>query len=126
MMAVDHEDRDRFADCWAEDLDFELVMPDGKNLVLTGRDKMVEFACARWTGKASSLRHLVAAVWVEPVAENEVQARFYCHYLNVGATPSLAGMGEYEDVVRRGADGCWRVAKRRHRFLTPLITAGDS
>jgi hypothetical protein len=29
-------------------------------------------------------------------------------------------MGEYHDDLVRGVDGRWRVARRRHRFLTPL------
>jgi hypothetical protein len=37
-----------------------------------------------------------------------------------GEASSLAGMGEYHDDLVRGVDGRWRVARRRHRFLTPL------
>jgi uncharacterized protein (TIGR02246 family) len=120
MQAVDHQDRATFADCWTEDLDFELVMFDGQVMKLTSRDQLLDFACANWAGQASSLRHLVAAVWVEAEGPDRAVARFYCHYLKVGAEPSLAGMGEYRDILRRGADGRWRVAVRRHVFLTPL------
>ncbi len=120
MQALDNEDRETFTDCWTADVDFEAVLFDGTVMKAGTREKLVELSTAHWTGRPSSLRHLVAAVWVEPVSVDEAKARFYCEYLNVGATPSLSGMGEYQDIVRRGNDGRWRVAIRRHLFLTPL------
>jgi len=120
FQTLDHEDAEGFADCWSEDVQFQMQTFDGAINKASGRTAIVAMCESFWTGKPSMLRHAVGAVWVEPIGVDRVCARFYCQYFNVGATPSLAGMGEYRDELVRCEDGRWRVAVREHVFLTPL------
>ena len=120
MQGVDRRDRALFADGWTRDVDFEVTFFAGEPVRVSGRDQLVARFTADWTGEPSALRHQVGAVSVEMHGPGEAHARFYCTYYLTGAAVSLAGMGEYEDVVVREDDGRWRVRRRRHRFLTPL------
>jgi len=121
MRGVDTRERQLFSDGWTDDVDFEVIMLGQEPIRVRGRENMVGKFTAGWNGEPSGLRHQVGAVDVEMLGEGQARARFYCTYVNVGDTPSLAGMGEYEDTLTKGADGRWRVACRRHRFLTPLL-----
>ncbi len=121
FQTLDNDDAAAFADCWCEDVQFQMTTHDGVVSKFSGRQAIISSCESFWTGKPSSLRHVVGAVWVEALGPNRVRARFYCQYFNVGATQSLAGMGEYRDELIRGNDGRWRVATREHLFLTPLI-----
>lgn len=120
MQALDHEDAATFGDCWTEDAALNVKMFDGSGFALRGRAAIVESCKGFFTGKPSSLRHLVGAVWVDEISATTAQARFYSQYINVGATPGLAGFGEYRDEVVRCSDGRWRISRRVHDFLTPL------
>jgi len=120
MAAVDRQDREAFRDGWSEDVDFQVVFFGQPPVSVTGRDTLVNRFTANWNGEASALRHQVGAVEVTTHDENHASARFYCTYVRTGPVVALAGMGEYEDDLVRDADGRWRVAKRRHVFLTPL------
>lgn len=120
MRGVDTTDRALFQDSWAENVDFEVTFFEQGPMSVRGRDELVSRFTASWKGEPAKMRHQIGAIDVELLAPNRATARFYCTYINVGNAPSLAGMGEYEDELEKGADGRWRVAKRRHRFLTPL------
>jgi ketosteroid isomerase-like protein len=120
MRAVDHHDREGFGDGWSQDVEFEVVFFGQAPLRLRGRDEMVARFTANWDSEASELRHQIGAVEVDIRGEDLASARFYCVYVRTGAAATLAGMGEYEDDLVREADGRWRVARRRHVFLTPL------
>lgn len=120
MWAVDHRDRQLFGDGWTEDVDFEVIFFGQEPLKLQGRQELVGRFTAGWNGTPADLRHLVGAVEVQMAGPGRARARFYCSYVHAGESPHLAGMGEYEDELAKGADGCWRIARRRHRFLSPL------
>lgn len=120
MRAVDCKDRELFRDSWAEDIDFEVTFFGQPPMAVRGRDVLVERFTTGWNGQPSPLRHQVGAVEVEAAGDGRAKARFYCSYFNVGPEATFAGLGEYEDELTKGPDGRWRVARRRHRFLSPL------
>jgi hypothetical protein len=120
QMAVDHQDRETFADCWAQDVNLRIQLFDGHVLEFKSRDELVQGTTGAWSGQPSAMRHLVGAVDVRLDGADRARAHFYCSYYNVGAEPAFVGMGEYRDEMTRGADGRWRVQRRDHVFLTPL------
>lgn len=120
MRCLDTGDRETFADCWAEQLDFEAITFDGKSMKASSRDEMVAISSRGLNGQPSPLRHLVGNVEVDFADADTADVKSYSLYINVGAEAGLGGMGEYRDRLTRGADGRWRVVHRRHLFLTPL------
>jgi uncharacterized protein (TIGR02246 family) len=120
MWAVDHRDRQLFSDGWAEDVDFEVTFFGQQPVRLRGREELVNRFTTGWNGEPTELRHQIGAIDIEVTGEGLARAYFYCTYVRTGEAPGLAGMGEYEDDLVRSADGRWRIARRRHRFLTPL------
>jgi|KBSSwiStaDraftv2_1062776.scaffolds.fasta_scaffold182179_2 hypothetical protein len=118
--SVDQQDREAFKDCWTEDMQLHLTMFDGTRSTIPSREDLIARFTAHWTGQPSAMRHAVNGVEVQITGPATARASFYCTYLNVGAEPSLAGMGEYHDELVKSPDGKWRVKLRRHAFLTPL------
>ena len=118
--AVDHQDRDKFADCWTEDTRLWIKMFDGEVREFNGRDDLVRRVTATWTGAHSEMRHLVGAAEVAMRNATEASAQFYCTYFAVGASCHVVGLGEYHDLLVSGHDGLWRVKDRKHWFLTPM------
>ena len=117
--AMDHQDREAFRACWTEDAQVEMVMFDGAKLDFNDRDDLIVRTTGAWTGQAGALRHVVGGVEVTFTDPAAAQATFYCSYIDVGAAPGFAGLGEYRDDLVKGADGTWRVKRRRQVFLTP-------
>lgn len=120
MHALDIGDRNLFRSCWANEMTFQMSPYGGEIFNVEGLDKFLELADENWNTGPSSLRHCVAAVWVETIDSNTARAQFYCNYFNVGEKMTLAGMGQYEDTVVKSDDGEWRIKHRKLIHLAPL------
>jgi hypothetical protein len=59
-------------------------------------------------------RHLTDSPSLTRVADDEIRAVTYFAVIHTatGASTEIVGAGCYEDVVRRGADGVWRISHR--------------
>lgn len=99
MFSVDHEDRETFKKCWAENIRFDLILFDQTRISYSGRDELIEKSTSSWSGTSSALRHQVGNLDIQVVNETTAHAHFYCSYVNVGHEFGLAGMGEYSDVL---------------------------
>ena len=101
--AIDHADDERWAALFTEEGTFDM----GRDPVV-GREGLRKFAASMPPG----MRHVVANEVID-VDGDDAQVRAYV-MLYGGSPPSLAMMGEYEDTLRRTADG-WRFARRVFR-----------
>lgn len=119
MHRLDHGDRDGFADCWTNDVDFEVAMFDGTLLAASGREALLEITAKALMGNASPLRHVVGPVEIGLLAGRLAETFSYATYYLVGEEFRFAGIGEYEDQLVKCDDSMWRISRRRHRFLTP-------
>jgi len=121
MLSLDAQDREVFSDCWSEDVSLSVIFFDGKEMKYSCRADLISGLTGSWEGSASQLRHQLGAVDVTLTGEADAEANYYCFYMTVGSTMQLAGMGQYWDQLTKGQDDKWRVARRKHVFLTPLV-----
>ena len=125
---TDQQAHDAFAALFTADA--ELQRPGGERLL--GREAICEAYRARPANRLT--RHLVAGTVVDVVSVDEARA-VSTVLLWSGSHDDVPGpqgrpargnaiMGEFDDVLRREADGCWRIALRRASFVLHAA-AGD-
>lgn len=120
MHRLDNGDRDGFADCWTDDVDFEAIMFDGTTLSVTSREALLDITKQGLVGNPSPLRHVVGPVEVTKIDGGSAETFSYATYYMVGEYFQFAGMGEYRDQLIKCDDSKWRISRRRHHFLSPL------
>jgi 3-phenylpropionate/cinnamic acid dioxygenase small subunit len=122
---ADYGDLPDYLDCFTEDAVWELssatlagAEPDRR----VGRADIAEGVhqrrAAGLQGPGSHTRHVITTLEIVTSDESNAEVVSYWHfYVNTVEAPTLAAMGQYNDVLRRCDDGKWRLAQR-------VITSG--
>lgn len=116
-LALDEQDKHGFADCFAEDIAIDVHFHDGRLLEIRGREDLLANSKA-FDADVNLVRHLVLTPDVRLEGPDTATVRYQQLYIWIGENPRIAGAGDYTDTVKRKG-GVWRIATRRHRFLTP-------
>jgi uncharacterized protein (TIGR02246 family) len=116
-LALDEQDRHGFADCFADDVAIDIHFHDGRLLAIRGREDLIANTKA-FDADVNLVRHLVLTPDIRMEGPDAATVRYQQLYIWIGENPRVAGAGDYTDTVRRN-DGVWRIAARKHQFLTP-------
>ena len=119
--AQDRGDWPAFGQCFTADA--ELVRPDGQRLA--GREAIVAAYAQQPAGRIT--RHLVVSTLVDRLAAGEARAlsQVLVWSGHEDDAPGPHGrpahgpqrLGEFDDRLRRGGDGRWRIVARRACFV---------
>jgi ketosteroid isomerase-like protein len=115
----DSQDADAFLDCWTDDAILTLQFIDGTTKTVEGKAALRESSKRGLTGQPSPIRHIVTT----PSVRIDGKSAYLDHhqlYIRIGDPVELEGAGTYQDLWRLGDDGKWRIAQRKHVFLSPL------
>jgi 3-phenylpropionate/cinnamic acid dioxygenase small subunit len=116
--ASDEGSLDEYQALFTEDA--ELVVDDPRIAVpgaeaVRGSDKIRATAekrrQAKTSGPGSNTRHVVSTIAVEVDGDNATSTASWLLLRDTNGIPSLVGVGQYRDRLRRDADG-WRIASR--------------
>ena len=118
--SLDHQQAQPVESCWSEAGRLQIWPFEGDPVLLQGRASIMAYCQQFWTGTASPMRHLLAAVTIDKATAQCASARFYCHYIRVGEEPVIVGMGEYRNQFMH-KEGSWKIVDSELRFLAPLV-----
>jgi SnoaL-like domain len=119
--AVDHEEREIFSACWAEDASLRHIDVGGTEVEIIGREKIAAFMNGVWMEVAAGgpkMYHIVTSPAVT-VKDDQAELRYYTIHLMSGVKSRPAGVGEYQVSVRREQDGKWRITRMLQKQLIP-------
>lgn len=117
-------DRGRFdelVDLYTEDCEVTRLLPPftgGESSVIRGRKALAEmYSGPEWPRTPRTMRHVISNVRLRPLEGDLVACTCtWTGYRHEGAGLSVSSpmaVGDYEDEIRRSADGRWRIRKRR-------------
>jgi hypothetical protein len=88
-----------------------------EGLPVTGLENIIEFLGSRYdANELFQRRHVITNLYISEYTADRLRSHVYLHVTKsipgTFAAPDLVLAGEYEDVMVRNADGCWRIRER--------------
>jgi 3-phenylpropionate/cinnamic acid dioxygenase small subunit len=118
--ASDHGTLEEYAELLDRDMVWEMPANPATGIaaqVRRGRDDMVAGSADRRAaggqGPGSATRHVVSNTSVDPRGDTASAVSYWRFYVDTTSAPRVASMGVWRDEFVRGADGHWRLARRR-------------
>lgn len=118
--ASDHGTLEEYGDLLDPDMVWEMPASPATGMaaqVRRGREDMVAGSAARRAaggqGPGSGTRHVVSTTTVDPRGDAATAVSYWRFYGDTTGTPTVLSVGVWWDEFVRGADGQWRLARRR-------------